>query len=168
MTKNKKKAKKKDFVGVSGGGESIDRTKNRSDHYQNVICEAPCSPDMLTEVADADGIGAQLNPFGYNEELLELKELLKENMWRIINDDLTDRQAQVIKLYAQGLTQTEIAKMLNVNQSSVTKSINGNCDYRNGRKVYGGARKKLRKIAEKDDAIQIILNRIGEIEGDIF
>ncbi len=168
MTKNKKKAKKKDFVGVSGGGESIDRTKNRSDHYQNVICEAPCSPDMLTEVADADGIGAQLNPFGYNEELLELKEILKEHMWRIINDDLTDRQAEVIKLYAQGLTQTEIAKMLNVNQSSVTKSINGNCDYRNGRKVYGGARKKLRKIAEKDDAIQDILNRIGEIEGDIF
>lgn len=166
--KKKKNSKKKDFTGISGGGESIDRTKNRSDHYQNVICEAPCSPDMLTEVADADGIGAQLNPFGYNEELLELKEVLKEHMWRIIKGGLTKRQSEVIELYAQGLTQTEIAKLLNVNQSSITKSVNGNCDYRNGRKVYGGAKKKLRKIAEKDEDIQKILDRIGEIEGDIF
>lgn len=166
--KNSKNSKKKDFVGMSGGGEIIDRTKNRSDHYQNVICEAPCSPDMLTEVADADGIGAQLNPFGYNEELLELKELLKEAMWKIIKTGLTDRQSEIIGLYAKGYTQTEIAKALCINQSSVAKSLSGNCDYKNGKKVYGGAKKKIMKISEKDKSIQDILNRISEIEGSIF
>lgn len=141
-----------------------DRTKNRSDTYQYVLLESPCSPEMLTEVADSDGIGAQLNPFGYNEELLELKDQLKAAFWRIVDTELTDRQKEVIHLYSSGLTQTEIAKLLGVNQSSITKSINGNCDYRNGRKVYGGARKKIKKIVEKDTEIQQILKRIAEIQ----
>jgi len=163
------KAKKnKKGIGISGGGESIDRTKNRSDHYQPIICEAPCSPEMLTEVADGDGISTQLNPFNYNEELIELRDQLKAAMWRLIEEELTDRQAEVIKLYALGKTQTEIAKQLGINQSSITKSLRGNCDYRNGKKVYGGAQKKLRKIADKDSEIKEILNRISEIEGDIF
>lgn len=164
----KPKKNKNKGVGISGGGESIDRTKNRSDHYQPIICEAPCSPEMLVEVADGDGISAQLNPFGYNEELAELKDQLKLAMWRLINEELTDRQAQVIRLYAEGKTQMEIAKLLGVNQSSVTKSLSGNCDYKNGKRIYGGAKKKLRKMAEKDSEISIILERIGEIEGDIF
>ena len=161
--KNKNKG-----IGISGGGESIDRTKNRSDHYQPIICEAPCSNEMLAEVADGDGISAQLNPFGYSEELAELKDQLKIAMWRLINEELTDRQAEVINLSASGHTQTEIAKILGINQSSITKSIRGNCDYKNGKKVYGGAQKKLRKIADKDDEIKKILERINEIEGDIF
>jgi len=145
-----------------------DRSKNRSDRYQWVLVECPCSPEMLTEVSDSDGIGAQLNPWGYNEELFELKDKLKAAFWRIVDTQLTSRQKEVIHLYAEGFTQTEIAKKLNVNQSSITKSINGNCDYRNGRKVYGGARKKLRKIAEKDEEIKEILERIAEIQSNNF
>jgi DNA-binding CsgD family transcriptional regulator len=145
-----------------------DRSKNRSDRYQWVLVECPCSPEMLTEVSDSDGIGAQLNPWGYNEELFELKDKLKAAFWRIVDTQLTSRQKEVIHLYAEGFTQTEIAKKLNVNQSSITKSINGNCDYRNGRKVYGGARKKLRKIAEKDDEIKDILERISDIQSNNF
>ena len=144
----------------------VDRRKNRADSYQWILVECPCSPEMLTEVADSEGIGAQLNPWGYNEELLELKDRLKVAFWRIVDTQLTDRQKEVIHLYAEGFTQTEIAKKLNVNQSSITKSINGNCDYRNGRKVYGGARKKLKKIAEKDEEIQEILARMADIQSD--
>ncbi len=146
----------------------MDRSKNRSDRYQYVLVECPCSPEMLTEVSDSDGIGAQLNPWGYNEDLFELKDKLKAAFWRIVDTQLTSRQKEVIHLYAEGFTQTEIAKKLNVNQSSITKSINGNCDYRNGRKVYGGARKKLRKIAEKDEEIKEILERIAEIQSNNF
>jgi hypothetical protein len=164
----KAKKNKNKGVGVSGGGESIDRTKNRSDHYQPIICEAPCSNEILAEVADGSGVSAQLNPFGYNEELAELKDKLKLAMWRLINEELTDRQSEVIRLYSEGKTQMEIAKLLGVNQSSVTKSLSGNCDYKNGKKVYGGAKKKLRKMAEKDNEINIILERINEIEGDAF
>ena len=122
----------------------------------------------MTEVCDSDGIGAQLNPWGYNEELFELKDKLKAAFWRIVDTQLTSRQKEVIHLYAEGLTQTEIAKKLNVNQSSITKSINGNCDYRNGRKVYGGARKKLRKIADKDEEIKEILDRIADLQSNNY
>jgi len=99
---------------------------------------------------------------------LDLKEQLNAAFWRIIRTRLTSRQCQVIELYAQGLTQTEIAKKLNVNQSSITKSINGNCDYRNGKKIYGGAKKKLKRIAAQDGEIQDILHRMGEIQSEFL
>ncbi len=164
----KAKKNKNKGVGISGGGESIDRTKNRSDHYQPIICEMPCSQDMMGEIADGNGISSQLNPFGYSEELAELRDQLKIEMWRLINNELTDRQAQVINLYSRGFTQQEIAKLLGVNQSSITKSLSGNCDYKNKKKSYGGAKKRLRKLAENDDKIEVLLARINEIEGDVF
>lgn len=144
----------------------IDRdfAKNRSDRYQYVLVESPCSPDMLTEFSDAKGIAGILNSGNYSEELLDLKEQLVAAFWRIIRTKLTPRQCEVIELYAQGLTQTEIAKKLNVNQSSITKSINGNCDYRNGKKIYGGAKKKLRRIAAQDPEIQEILKKMAELQ----
>lgn len=144
----------------------MDRSKNRSDRYQWVLVEAPCSPEMLTEVADSEGIGSQLNPFGYNEELLDLKDQLKSAFWRIVNTKLTSRQREVISLYCDGYTQTEIAKKLNVNQSSITKSINGNCDYKNGKRIYGGAKRKIQKIVEQDKEIQEILLKIKEIQSN--
>jgi len=146
----------------------IDRdfAKNRSDRYQYVLVEASCSPDMLAEFSDARGITGIINDSKYNEELFKLQNDLRDELWRIIKTKLTDRQCEVIELYAQGLTQIEIAKKLNVNQSSITKSINGNCDYRNGKKVYGGAKKKLRRLAGQDPVIKSILARINEIQND--
>jgi predicted DNA-binding protein YlxM (UPF0122 family) len=143
-----------------------DFKKNRSDRYQWVLVEAPCSPEMLTEFSDAQSIGGRLNHHNYNEELYDLQDRLKDAFWRIINTQLTKRQREVLHLYADGYTQIEIAKKLKVNQSSITKSINGNCDYRNGKKIYGGAKKKLKRIASKDPEIQAILRRIAEIQDD--
>ena len=108
-----------------------------------------------------------LNDSDYSEDLLDLKAQLMAAFWRIIKTKLTPRQCEVIELYAQGLTQTEIAKRLNVNQSSITKSINGNCDYRNGKKIYGGAKKKLRRIAASDPEIQSILVQMGDIQSEM-
>ncbi len=146
----------------------IDRdfTKNRSDRYQHVLVEASCSPDMLAEFSDARGITGMINNTNYDEELFDLQDQLRKELWRIIRTKLTKRQCEVIELYAQGLTQIEIAKKLNVNQSSITKSINGNCDYRNGKKVYGGAKKKLRRLADQDPVIQSILFRINELQNE--
>lgn len=144
----------------------IDRTGNRSNSYQWILLECPCSPEMLAEISDGDGVMSQLNPWKYNEELLDLKDQLKVEMWRLIDTQLTPRQKEVIHLWVEGLTQTEIAKKLGVNQSSITKSINGNTDYSGGKKIYGGARKKLQKLAAKDEKIQLILKRIGELSGD--
>lgn len=143
-----------------------DRTSTRSAGYQHFILESPCSPEMLAECSDAQGITGMLNSMVHSEELLDLKEKLLNEFWRIVDTQLTARQSQVLRLYAQGLTQIEIAKRLNVNQSSITKSINGNCDYRNGKKIYGGARKKLLRIASKDPIIQGIFRRMAEIKSE--
>jgi hypothetical protein len=143
-----------------------DFTTNRSKSYQHLIVESLCAPELLTEFSDFQSIGGLLNHHNYNEELYELYEQLRQAYWKIIYTQLTPRQKQVLRLCADGYTQIEIAKKLNVNQSSVTKSINGNCDYRNGRRVYGGSRRKLRKIAAKDIEIQAILHRIAEIQDD--
>lgn len=115
---------------------------------------------MLESFCNEDSISARLNPFEYNESLIELEDQLKKEFWRVVDTLLTPRQREVIRLYADGYTQMEIAKMLNVNQSSITKSLNGNVDYKNGKKIYGGARKKIRKIIENDDKIKQILSEM--------
>lgn len=143
-----------------------DRSSNRSKGYQWTIIEFPCSPEMLAECSDAQGVGGYLNSV-HNEELMDLKQQLLIEFWRIVDTQLTPRQREVLHLYSQGFTQIEIAKRLNVNQSSITKSINGNCDYKNGKRVYGGAKKKLQRIAAKDPVIQSIFKRICEIKEEM-
>lgn len=139
-----------------------DRTKNRSDSYQPIFAELPHSNEMMAEFAEDDCLIFQ-SSIEDREHLLDLKDELRKEMWRLIRTHLTPRQREVIELWAQGFTQIEIAKQLNVNQSSITKSINGNCDYRNGRKVYGGAKRKLQRLAEKDPKICEILKQIEEL-----
>ena len=140
----------------------INKRSNRSDKYQYILLETVCSNDMMEAFCNEDSISARLNPFEYNEVLMELEEQLKKEFWRVVDTLLTPRQREVIRLYADGYTQMEIAKMLNVNQSSITKSLNGNVDYKNGKKIYGGARKKIRKIIEMDDKIKDILAKMQE------
>ncbi len=141
-----------------------DFKKNRSDSYQPNLVEFPYSPEMLADFAESQGMTGRLNSAFYNEELFELQKELKVELWRIIDTQLTPRQREVLHLCADGYTQIEVAKKLKVNQSSVTKSINGNCDYRNGRRLYGGSKRKLRKIASKDPKIQSILRKIAELQ----
>lgn len=141
----------------------MERRKNRSDHYQYILLETVCSNDMMEAFCNEDSISARLNPFEYNEDLIELEEQLKKEFWRVVDTLLTPRQREVIRLYADGYTQMEIAKMLNVNQSSITKSLNGNVDYKNGKKIYGGAKKKINKIIQSDEKITEILLKIAEV-----
>lgn len=131
--------------------------------YQWVLLELVCSNDMLEAFANDDSISYRLNPFQYSEELLDLEDELKLEFWRIVETCLTKRQKQVIKLYKDGYTQMEIAKKLNVNQSSITKSWNGNVDYKNGKRIYGGAKKKILKLIEKDEKIKDILNKMSRL-----
>ena len=70
----------------------IDRdfTKNRSDKYQHVLVEAPCSPDMISEFSDARGIAGMVNDPDYDEELSDLRSQLKVELWRVIKTKLTN------------------------------------------------------------------------------
>ena len=142
---------------------SYEKRANRSDRYQHLILEIACSNDMMSSFPNEESICNRLCPFAYDESVLELEDQLKVEFWRIVDNLLTPRQREVIRLYADGLTQMEIAKILDVNQSSITKSLNGNVDYKNGKRTYGGARKKLKKIIEMDDKIKEILRKMSEL-----
>lgn len=138
------------------------RKSNRSNGYQHLFAEQPYSNDMMAEFSEAQGLAENYKPED-REKLLDLREELRVEFWRLAKENLTERQFQVIELLAKGYTQIEIAKQLHVNQSSITKSVNGNCDYRNGKKIYGGAKKKLRRLSDKDPDIQAIITQIAEI-----
>ena len=138
------------------------RKTNRSNGYQHLFAEQPYSNEMMAEFSEAQGLVENYNPED-REDLLVLREELKAAFWRLAKDNLTARQYQVIELLAKNYTQIEIAKILHVNQSSITKSVNGNCDYRNGRNVYGGIKRKMRKLAVQDVEIQEIFTKMADI-----
>lgn len=139
------------------------KRKNRSDAYQVYFHESSCSNEMLASFSNDDSMNKRLNPFDYDEDILVLEDELKVEFWRIVDSLLTARQKEVIHLSSEGKTQMEIAKILNVNQSSVTKSLNGNVDYKNGKKTYGGTKRKISKIIQGDKKIIEILNKIKEL-----
>lgn len=140
----------------------MEKRATRSQAYQFLIVESLCSNEMMEAFSNEDSISNRLNPYHYDERIIDLEEQLKEEFWRIV-ENLTPRQKEVIKLSADGYTQMEIAKMLNVNQSSVTKSIHGNVDYKKGKKIYGGSKKKLSKIIESDTKIKAILDEMASL-----
>lgn len=141
-----------------------DKRGNRSNAYQHLFAETICSNDMMESFCNEDSIYNRLTGgFFYDETLMELEDELKEEFWRVV-ELLTPRQKQIVRLYADGYTQMEIAKILKVNQSSITKSINGNVDYKNGKRIYGGTKKKIDKIIQGDDKIKNLLARIRELK----
>ena len=122
---------------------------------------------MMSEFSEAQGLVENYKPED-REQLLDLREELRVQFWRLAKDNLTERQFEVLHLLSLNFTQTEIAKMLHVNQSSITKSVHGNCDYRNKgdkktKKIYGGSKKKLSKLADQDAKIRDIRLKISEI-----
>jgi hypothetical protein len=100
-----------------------ERRKTRSSGYQWILVEKAFSHDMMETFSNDDGIQKKLNPYHYNEDILVLEDQLKERFWEIINENLTDRQLQIVELLKSGATQQETAKKLQVNQSSITKCL---------------------------------------------
>lgn len=145
-----------------------DRTP-RSAKYQYLIREVNFSADVLSYFSNEQSIAYRLDPFKYDEEILLLEDQLKEKLRNVCKERLTERQYNVLKMHLDGYTQIEIAKALNVNQSSVNKCINGNSEYgkRKGR-IYGGLIKKLRRILSEDSDFQNILKRIDELREDKY
>lgn len=130
---------------------------NRSQAYQHLYTEVSVSQEYMSSFLDP---GSQ----SHTEEYYELRTLLIDRLFLLLRASLTANQLKIIQLVIlDGYTQIEAAKLLGINQSSITKSMNGNCDYRNGKKkVYGGSLNKLRRLASKDPEIQDLLKKIQE------
>lgn len=78
---------------------------------------------------------------------------VKPVVFDLIERKLTGRQKEVVKLYyLYGKTQEDIATILELTQSTVSRHLFGTV--RGGKKV-GGAIPKLRKLIDKDESQEI-------------
>lgn len=143
--------------------------QTRSQAYQFKFAEVFITDEYLKSFSNSSSLGSQLNPYQYDERIFELEDKLKEKFWQIAENILTENQKLIIKLTCDGYTQMEIAKMLNVNQSSVCKCLSGNIDYSTGTpRVYGGILKKLHKFVLADPEIKEILKEMAELREEVL
>ena len=139
------------------GEVPMSRRRNKSDSYQYKIVEISVDPVVLGEFPFVESLGFQLNLAKYSEKFEDLRSQLLQEVLRIVSESLTKRQAEVVTLRLEGKTQIQIAEQLGIHQTTVHKLLMGNIDYANGKKRYGGAIKKLKKICAKDEIVQEIL-----------
>lgn len=139
--------------------------QSRSDQYQYKILEIPCDHDWLSWASNGNSLASALDPFTYDEAVLELEDQLTQEVMRVCEQSLTPSQHKILMLTLDGYTQMEIAKMLGINQSSVCKTLNGNQDYRD-KKRYGGIQKKLKKLCLSEPKIISLLNEISELKNE--
>lgn len=125
--------------------------------------EISIDPSLLNNFANEDGMSAFLSTHSCSEEFKQLKaDLLREVMY-IIENCLTDKQREVMKMtYLEGKTQNEISNELGKHQTTIHKILQGNIDYNNQKKRYGGALKKIRKLCANSDKVQEILAKMRE------
>lgn len=130
--------------------------------------EISIDPNLLNNFSNEDGIAAYLSSFGATEEFQKLKTELMQEVMSIINSCLTIKQKEVIKMtYLEGKTQNEISLELGKHQTTIHKILQGNIDYSNQKKRYGGALKKIRKLCANSKKIQDILFKMKEQYKDL-
>lgn len=130
--------------------------------YREVLID-PTILSTLSFLSTEDDLSAEAK-----DELLELTEQLTFKIRDIIDNKLTKRQSEVVKLiFFEQKTQMEVAYLLGLCQTTIHKLIHGNLDYSNGGKRYGGAVKKIRKLCQKDTDIQYIISRMDSLRRDL-
>lgn len=135
----------------------------KSDHYQHRIIEVPLEPHKLHNFANESSIKQHMTDMIFDEEILELRQDLLEEIYNIINSgSLTAHQKRVLTMCLSGATQNEIADKLGITQSAVHKAMHGNIDYKNNKKRYGGIIKKLQKLSKTNSRIKILLDKIED------
>ena len=129
----------------------------------NNFVEISIDPILLNNFSTEDGIGAYFNSYSTSEEFQKLKIELLAEVTDIINNHLTEKQKEVIRMtYMEGKTQNEISIELGKHQTTIHKILRGNIDYNNQKKRYGGALKKIKKLCANNKKIQKILLQMRE------
>ena len=125
--------------------------------------EISIDPHLLNNFSNEEGMASFLEAHSCTEEFLRLKNELLSEVMEIIEHCLTDKQREVMKMtYLEGKTQNEISSELGKHQTTIHKILQGNIDYNNQKKRYGGALKKIRKLCANNEKIQKILALMKE------
>lgn len=129
----------------------------------NSFVEISIDPVLLNNFSTEDSIGAYFNSCAISEEFQQLRQELLTEVMVIIDTALTEKQREVMYMtYVEGKTQNEISNELGKHQTTIHKILQGNIDYNNQKKRYGGALKKIRKLCANSEKIQGILDRMRE------
>ena len=125
--------------------------------------EISIDPSLLNNFSNEEGMTAYFNSYATSEEFQKLRIELVREIMDIIDNNLTKKQQEVIKMtYIEGKTQNEISFILGRHQTAIHKTLQGNIDYNNDKKRYGGALKKIRKLCAGNDKIRTILVKMRE------
>lgn len=135
----------------------------RSDKYQYLLQEVSVDLNDLSNTID---LKCQLHAARYSPRFAELNDQAFQRIMDLCKEHLTEKQYVVISLFLKGHTQQEIAKILNIHQSSITKSLNGNVDYAGKlkHKRYGGSSKKMRKFFLEDQILKDIMKDMRDCD----
>lgn len=147
------------------------RRNPRSNSYQFLLNEISVAPDLLDSFSSQDNLYKRLSPFDYSETILDLEEQLRQAFWRLIKENLNEKQQRIVKILSEGATQTECAEEIGLNQSSIAKFLSGSVelDAQTGTaKTYGGIKKKLRAAMENDQPIKDLLQKISDLRDDTW
>jgi DNA-binding CsgD family transcriptional regulator len=134
----------------------------RSQSYQHIFKEVSVSDDFLHSFESGQSALTQEEI----EELDDLRAELRVNFWRTAELMLTETQYSVVRLTADGYSQTEIAQIRSTHQSTIHKILHGNPAIVGGvirSHKHGGAIPKLRRILLADPEVVRILDRMREI-----
>lgn len=125
--------------------------------------EISIDPHVLNNFSNEEGMNAFLTAYSCSEEFQKIKTELLEEVLNIVNNNLTEKQKEVMKMtYLEGKTQNEISEELGKHQTTIHKILQGNIDYNNNKKRYGGALKKIRKLCANNEKIQKLLSKLKE------
>lgn len=128
------------------------QNNNRSAAYQYLFREVVVEYNFYCTFTNDASIEYLLNPFAYNEDLMDLEDKLKDRVNELLLINLSDNHYKIIKLHLEDFTQIEISKQitLKVNQSSIHNSI----------KVIV---KKMRAICSNDTICKQLLFEMNEL-----
>lgn len=139
------------------------KKKPNTESVFSSFVEISIDPALINGFSTEHSLNNFLSNLSSSSDFQKLKnELIKEVM-NIINSCLTKRQKEIVKMtFIDGKTQNEISSKIGRHQTAVHKVLQGNIDYANRRKRYGGAIKKIRKMCSRNKKIQEILDKIKE------
>jgi len=140
-------------------------------YYNKNSPEVSVSESYMSSFSNEDSIQAKLRENEEPYEYILLKEALLNELYKVIDEALTERQAEILSLVLEGLTQREVAEKLNITQASVSMTLHGaktkykHSDARD--ESYGGIYKKLKKACKKNPKIQEILAEIQALKSAV-
>lgn len=141
------------------------KSNNRSNAYEHIYWELSYNHEDLQALAEPFHHQFQDHSL-QREELADIRDQLRMEYWRLIDQVLTKRQAAILKLVAAGWSQVEIAKMRGVTQGTIVKSMIGSPDVKRN-VMYGGSFKKLREAIKTDTVINELIARMRELNQEI-